>query len=68
MRWPAFLTRRPAPLSDQQRREIAARQEEALARRRAGRAERRERARKGAATKVHQQIARDPLFTERVAF
>lgn len=70
MRWPAFLTRSPRrPTSTpEQLRAFDEQLDRNLASRKADRAARQERARRGAATKVHQAIKRDRLLNERVTF
>ena len=70
MRWPAFLARfgRRAASSSEQIRILDEHLEERLRSRKADRAMRQERARRGAATKVHQALVRDRLRNESVTF
>ncbi len=70
MRWLAFLARsarRPASSPDHLR-AFDEQLERNLASRKADRAARQARARRGAATKVHQAVKRDRLLNERVTF
>ncbi|MDR6850341.1 hypothetical protein [Sphingomonas sp. BE137] len=64
MRWPAFLTRSPRrPTSTpEQLRAFDEQLDRNLQSRKVDRAARQERARRGAATKVHQALTRDPLL------
>jgi hypothetical protein len=66
MRWPAFLNRFRRPPVEEQLRAFDEQLERNLASRKADRAARQERSRRGASTKVRKAYERDALLREQV--